>query len=226
MLIFVLVLGFLFEYIRQKKKQNDLKEICFSHIGMQTVQYLNHEFPVKIISNPGSNNDCLGYALGNFLKCSPKELRESFKRLVIKNACDQEFLKSVVMTLQENCEHVSSGNEYNVIMSLLNQQCFIPADFFLLWCARSDDKEHLLLKSNIVFFVKREEFFEPVTYWFDDITLSTCYIGCSNFHFEQLIMQKKNCIWFDLLFFDKKDKCFAWDLNPEFLAHKTKAMTN
>lgn len=170
---------------------------------MSFVRFHDEEFKIEVVSNSGMHNNCLGFALGNFLKCSPGELRESFKRMVIKNHDNTDLLTDIKMCMINDNEDFDKSDSYWFIMNHLNANCFIPVDLFLIWCHKSDDKSRLLLNCNIVFFVKRENnFYEPVIHYFENTFFSTCYIGCHHYHYEQLLMQKRNAVFFDLLYFD------------------------
>lgn len=190
----------LLEYVRQKKMTAALCDVAYPKLS--TVLYDGHEFQVKVVENSGYKNNCLGYALGNFLKCLPCELRESFKRIVVKNSNNEDFLERVKLSLINEHQVVEPLQNYGYIMNVLDQNCFLPVDLFLIWCEDVEEREKLLIRSNVVFFVKRANHYEPVIHFFSDISLSTCYIGCDHFHYEQLIMQKKKSLWFDLVYFN------------------------
>ena len=168
------------------------------------VRFDNMDFPVLKISNCGEGNNCLGFALGNFLKCKPAELRESIKAMVITNASDADFLNKVCLSLFEGDERAPE-NQYWDIISALNNGCFLPAELFIMWCMNSNAKKVYLLNCNVIFFVKRNDYYETVVSYLENVSLSTCYIGCNNFHYEQLLMQKKNSLLFDVAYFAKTD---------------------
>lgn len=171
---------------------------------MSFIKFHGEEFRIEVLSNSGLQNNCLGFALGNFLKCSPSELRESFKRMIVINYNNAELLNEIKMCLAGENEELDQIDSYSFIMNQLNANCFIPVDLFLIWCHKSEDKRRYLLNCNVVFFVKRESgCYEPVIHFLEDTFLSTCYIGCDRCHYEQLLMQKRNAIFFDLLYFDR-----------------------
>ena len=168
------------------------------------VRFDNMDFPVMKIPNSGEGNNCLGFALGNFLKCKPAELRESIRAMVVINASDADFLNNVCLSLFEGDE-IDPENRYSKILSALNAGCFLPAELFIMWCMKSHAKKIYLLNCNVVFFIKRKDHYESVVSYLENVSLSTCYIGCNNFHYEQLLMQKKNSLLFDVAYFAKSE---------------------
>lgn len=166
------------------------------------IRFDSSDFPVMKLENCGDGNNCLGYALGNFLRCTPFEFRESLKAMIVANRDNKEFLSNVCLSLFED-EEIQSEYQYNRIWFALCNACFIPAEVFILWCMNSQEKQKYLLKCNVIFFVKRDSYYEPVTAYLENVSYSTCYIGWKNFHYEQLIMQKKNSLLFDVAYFAK-----------------------
>lgn len=171
------------------------------HVDPMLVVYGKRRFPVEVIPNPGTNNNCLGFALGDMLKGDPQDLRDSLCNFMETYVCDKEMRDDMACSILLNFEHIDEDKRFNIALQNLKDGCFIPADLFLAYCERGQDRRKLLRRHNVVFFAERDEgCYEPVCYYLHDSSMPTQYIGCDETHYQQLKMSQRHAVQFDIVF--------------------------
>jgi len=158
-------------------------------------------FPCRVIENPGTGNNCLGYALGSMLKARPSELRRALVHYFESVQQDQELSESFACSVLEDFESVPEAERVNCAIARLKANSFIPADLFVSYCQSGPWRRKMLERRNVVFFAERDGYYEPVTYYLDDVSRPTHYIGCDNTHYEALSMSVRHQLQFDVEFF-------------------------
>lgn len=166
------------------------------------IRHGSRRIPVKTIPNPGTGNNCLGYALGPMLKCDPAELRSSLCDFV-RDCADSDTQADLACSVLEDFEKVPEAQRVAEAVRALEAGCFIPADLFVAYCAQGKDRRRTLMRHNVVFFAERDGYYEPVVYHLDNVARLTQYVGCndSNSHYEALAMGARQQLQFDVAFF-------------------------
>jgi len=166
------------------------------------IRYGTRRFPVHVIENPGTDNNCLGYALGRMLKGEPADLRDALCDYLEASAPYKELCDSLTCSiLDDHFETVPEDQRFAAALHALRNNCFIPADVFVSFCKRGPSRRRLLNRYNVVFFAERDGYYEPVTYHLDDISRPTQYVGCDNTHYEALKLNPRHMLQFDVTFF-------------------------
>jgi len=167
-----------------------------------SIHYGNRQFPVEVVENPGTGNNCLGFALGDMLRGEPSDLRDALCRFVESIPSDCDLGKSIACSILEDFESVPEDRQHEVALCRLRRGCFIPADLFVAYCHSGKDRRRLLKRDNVVFFAEREgSVYEPVCYYLDDVSRRTQYIGCDETHYEELRLKPRHELQFDVAFF-------------------------
>jgi hypothetical protein len=166
------------------------------------IRHGSRRIPVNRVPNPGTGNNCLGYALGPMLKCDPEDLRASLVDFV-RDCADHDTQMDLACSVLDDFEKVPEAERVGAAIRELEGGCFIPADIFVAYCAQGKDRRRTLMRHNVVFFAERQGYWEPVTYHLDDVARLTQYVGCnrSNTHYEALAMGARHQLQFDVAFF-------------------------
>ena len=148
------------------------------------------------IPNPGSGNNCLGFALGRMLNAEPEDLRWALCEFLAKGRDEV-----VACSILEDFERIAPVERQRAALHSLRHGCFIPADVFIAYCASRFRRRGLLRRHNVVFFAKRDQFYEPVCHYLDDVSLPTEYVGCDGVHYEALKLRGFDGTKFDISYF-------------------------
>jgi hypothetical protein len=159
------------------------------------IRYLNRCFPVTSVPNPGTGNNCLGYALGSMLRCEPEDLRWALCDFLAKSP--HELQETLACSILEDLDAIPEPERVSRALHDLRHGCFIPADVFLAYCKTR--RGRLLCHHSVIFFAKRERYYEPVAYHWDTSCRTTHYVGCDDVHYEEL--KVVNELVFSTMFF-------------------------
>lgn len=162
------------------------------------IRYGTRRFPVTVMETPGTDNNCLGYALGSMLRCEPAELREALCEYLENAGADRDIMACSVI---QDFESVPEEARLTRALQELKAGSFIPADVFLSFCKNGPGRRRLLCRNNVVFFAERAGYYEPVAYHLDHVSRATQYIGCDNVHYETLRLSPRHMLQFDVMFF-------------------------
>lgn len=141
----------------------------------------------------GQDNNCLGYALGGMLRCTPAELREAIA-CYVERIRDPEISRVVCQSVTERDD--ASSEEAT---ACIRGGCFIPADVFVSYCIHC----HMhLQRGNVVFLLRDGCRMSPICFYYDSVKLPTTYVCCTdNTHFERVHMALEDSVHFDLALF-------------------------
>ena len=148
------------------------------------IYYNGARFSVTAIPNPGTGNNCLGYALGSMLKTDPEDLRWALCDFM--HHAPRELQETIACSIIEELDEVPEPQRVATALHALQHGCFIPADLFVAFCADGRNRRKYLSRHNVIFFAKRSHFYEPVLFHVEPGSTTTQYIGCDEVHYEAL----------------------------------------
>jgi hypothetical protein len=159
------------------------------------IRFRGRRFPVTSVPNPGTGNNCLGYALGSMLRCEPEDLRWALCSFLANSP--PELQATLACSILEDLDAVPEPERVSRALYELRHGCFIPADVFLAYC--QSNHKRLVRRDSVIFFAKRDDYYEPVAGYWDPNSTQTHYTGCDDVHYEEL--RVKNNKLLDLLYF-------------------------
>jgi hypothetical protein len=154
------------------------------------IRFQDRRFPVTSVPNPGTGNNCLGYALGSMLRCEPEDLRWALCGFMA--ASPPELQATLACSILEDLDDVPEPERVPRALHELRHGCFIPADVFLAYC--QSNRKRLLRRDSVIFFAKREDYYEPVAGHREPHSTETRFVGCDDVHYEELRVQNKRLL--------------------------------
>jgi hypothetical protein len=148
------------------------------------IHFSGIRIPVTEIPNPGTGNNCLGYALGPMLKTDPEDLRWALCDFMSR--APTELQETIACSIIEDLDDVPEPERVSTALKALQHGCFVPADLFVAFCAMGHNRRKFLSRHNVIFFAKRSHFYEPVVFHREVGSTTTQYIGCDEVHYEAL----------------------------------------